>query len=352
MAAPQPVPENYSQPTLATPRFGYPIMSIDQQITTKSSGWNQDQTKRRNEADAIKNLLKANFTALAVPYDDLTKYTNYVADARLKGLKVWHRSHWNRWQGDNGTSANLSWSDYCNDTYDFFVNNPTLVQDGDAVTWCVEMNNADGVNSTNPFRTNGSFDMTKYKRALRDQITYANAAMSAINKSVRTDLLSVTLSLMDLSGQILDSGDGGNSSGFDYAEWSQYSDILTIDHYLSDSYRFTDATKYWNKFSSDLDKIHTAFPMPIMLGEWGYHTTTSVSESERAGMYREVIKIIRSKDYIYGVNFWNHMGQTSSSIFTDNSGTLVTDGRTIAREIRKMFTQGNETWGRRKVRAS
>jgi hypothetical protein len=213
----------------------------------------------------------------------------------------------------------------------------------------VESNNADGENNSGPFRTTGSFDFTKYNQFLKDQVRYANAAFTVIGKQVQTNLLSVTLSLTDLAGQTLDSGDGGNSSGFDNAMAVEFwNGIITIDHYLSDSYRYTTSPTYWSKFSSDLDKIHTAFPdCKIMIGEWGYHTTTSVSDAERAGMYAQIIEVLRGKSYIYGVCFWNHMGQTSSSIFTDSSGTLVTAGRTTPKEITQAFTLGNRAYGMR-----
>lgn len=348
MAAPQPIADNYTQPTLPNTPYGWKINSIDYQIITKSDGWAQSQAQRLAEYEAGKSLCGINYAALAVPYDNLTKYTNYVADARTKGLKIWHRSHWNRWQGDNSTSADLSAQDYLDDTYDFIVDNPTLFEDYDCFTTCVEANNADGVNSTDPFRTTGVFDFTKYNQFLKDQVRYANAAFLVIGKKVQTNLLSLSLSLTDLSGQTLDSGSGGNSSGLDNNDVVTYlNGILTIDHYLSSSYRYSDGD-YWTKFSSDLDKIHAAFPdCKIMIGEWGYHTSTSVSESERAGMYDRVIQVLRSKKYIYGVNFWNHMGQTSSSIFTDSSGNIVTSGRTTADRIKHAFTTGNQAYGMR-----
>lgn len=96
---------DFRQPALPTKVSGFNINCLDYQIVTKSDGWNQDQTKRLNEFQEFKNLLDnpaSAFVALAVPYDNLTKYTNYVADARTKGFKIWHRSHWNAWQGDNG----------------------------------------------------------------------------------------------------------------------------------------------------------------------------------------------------------------------------------------------------------
>lgn len=348
MAAPQPVAENYTQPPLPTTKSGFNINCVDFQILTKSDGWNQDQTKRLNEYQQYKNLLDNPtecFVALAVPYDNLTKYTNYVADARTKGFKIWHRSHWNRWQGDNGTSADMTAQEYLDDTYDFIVDNSTLFADGDLFTTCVECNNADGVNTTDPFRTTGSFDFTKYNRFCRDQVTYANAAFTAIGKSVRTNLLSFSLSLLDLSGQSLDSGDSGNGSGFDNADMVSYFDsIITIDHYLSSTYR-TGST-YATPYESDLNKIKLAFPScRIMIGEWGFHTESAGSDGEQYGVYDAVSKVIRNRTDVVGLNYWNHLGQTQSSIWTDSGGTVVPGGRMAVNAVRLTFNSGNGSNG-------
>lgn len=351
MPAPQPVAENYTQPDLEATKKGWRINGLDYQIVTKSEGWNQDQTKRRNEYQAGLNM-NINYAAIAVPYDNVSKYTNYVADARFKGLKVWHRSHWNRWEGDNSASADMGRQEYLDDMYDFIVDNPTLFADGDLFSGCVECNNADS-NSNYTFRTpenaGGAFDFAKYNGFLKNVVTYANAAFTVIGKSVGTWAASFSLSLMDLDGQQLDSNDTGNANGLgDLDIVNHFNGIVTVDHYLSDSYRYTDATKYWDRYSSDLDKIHTAFPScQVFVGEWGYHTNTEIPESERAGMYRENLKVLRSKNYIIGVSFWNHMGQAQSSIFTDTGGTIITTGLLTPKEITHGFSTGNNTFGQR-----
>ncbi len=348
MAAPQPVAENYTQPALPTSKSGFNINCLDYQILTKSDGWNQDQTKRLNEYQEYKNLL-ANpsecYVALAVPYDNLTKYTNYVTDARTKGFKVWHRSHWNRWQGDNGEDADMTAQEYLDDTYDFIVENPTLFADGDLFTTCVECNNADGENTTNPFRTDDVFDFTKYNRFCRDQVTYANAAFLAIGKSVRTNLLSFSLSLLDLNGQSLDSGDGGNASGIDDAGMVAWFDsMVTIDHYLSADYR--DGTTYATNYAADMVKLKLAFPScRFMIGEWGFHTQSAGSDGEQHGVYDAVSQVIRERSDIIGLNYWNHLGQTQSSLWTDTSGTINPGGRTAVRALSKAFNTGNASNG-------
>src|SRR5689334_22551053 len=125
MPAPSNLPNNYDQPELPARTRGWAINCIDLQIVTKSDGWNQDQTKRLAEFDALKKA-GAEYVALAVPYDNLTKYTNYVTDARSKGLKIWHRSHWNAWEGDNGAGPTMTRQEYLDATYDFIVAHPSL----------------------------------------------------------------------------------------------------------------------------------------------------------------------------------------------------------------------------------
>lgn len=350
MAAPQPILDDYSQPTLPTlpSGGGWYFNSLDYQIVTKSESWNQNQAARLNEYQAGKDL-GINFVSLAVPYDNVTKYTNYVTDARSKGFKVWHRSHWNNWQGDNSAAADLSAQNYLDQTYDFIVNNPTLFQNGDMFGTCVECNNADGVNSTGPFRTAGSFSFSKYNAFLKDQVRYANAAFKSIGKTIYTWPISFSLSLMNLNGQALDSGDGGNSSGLGNADIVNYfGGILTIDHYLSNAYRFNDSTKYWDRYSSDLDKIHAAFPdCKIMIGEWGYHTTVAVSAGEKHGMFEQLVNVLKSKSYIIGVNFWVHMGSNTASIFESSAEFIQPGGSNVKNAIKRAFNIGNNTAGLR-----
>lgn len=415
-------PADYQHYSLLSTKSGWLCNSIDYQVVTKSNGWNQGQTARLNEYQAGKDL-GINYAAIAVPYDDVTKYTNYVTDARTKGLKVLHRSHWNAWQGDNGVgdiatatsltssgttatcvtntphgvvtgqtismngmnetnyrgefvvtvvnsttftytmpgtasspaTGSIGWrygrQTYLDKTYDFIVANSSLFQEGDMFGMCVEADQADATNMT--FKTPGTttFDTSIYNAFQKNQVTYANAAFTAIGLSHKVCVwpISQQLSNLNLNGQTLDSGSTGNSQGLGNADIVAYfGGILCTDHYLSDTYRYSTSPSYWSKYSSDLDKIHAAFPdCKLMVGEWGYHTTDTIPESERAGMYQQIINVLRSKDFIIGVNWWNHMGQTSSSIFTDNSGTLVTEGRTIARFIKDGFTTGNKAYGYR-----
>lgn len=418
-------PADYSQPTLPSwPGRGWLINSLDYQVVTKDHNWNQSQTKRLNEYQGGLDF-GAQYAALACPYDDATKYGNYITDARTKGLKVWHRSHWNAWQGDNsvgsvtsitrsGTTATcttstshlmatgntvviaganqsqyngeftvtvtgattftytissdpgssatgtITWrygrQTYLDKTYDFIVANPTFFQAGDMFGMCVECNNADGSSSKNwTFRdtglSSGSFSYTKYNQFLKEQITYANAAFTAIGLGGRiyTWPTSLSLSNLNLAGQELDSGNTGNSSGLTDADIvAYYGGILTIDHYMDNTYRSTD--NYGALYSSDLDKIHAAFPScQIMIGEWGYPTDTSLTDQEQYIVFQKVVSALESKSYVIGVNFWVHMGSSTASIFTDNSGTFVEYGRFTPDAMKRAFNEGNAAFTNRPI---
>src|SRR5579859_5619239 len=104
MPAPQPVAQDFTQPAIPIPKSGWAFNCIDLQIITKSDGWNQGSVERALEYQEIAKT-GCNYVSLAVPYDNLTKFTNYVNDARTAGFKISSRSHWNDWQGDNGAGT-------------------------------------------------------------------------------------------------------------------------------------------------------------------------------------------------------------------------------------------------------
>jgi hypothetical protein len=194
-----------------------------------------------------------------------------------------------------------------------------------------------------------TFNTGLYNQCQKDQVRYANAAFAAIGLGGQTGTWAISqqLSNLNLNGQELDSGSTGNASGLEDADIVTYfGGNLCTDHYMSDTYRFAD--NYWGKYSSDLHKIHAAFSScKLMIGEWGYHPVTDPGDVERAGVYQRVVDVYRSKSYIIGVNSWNHMGQTQSLIFTDNSGTLRFSGLSTPREVQRAFTTGNAEYGPR-----
>lgn len=359
MAAPQPVANDYSQPPLPTDaKAGWKINCVDLQVVTKSNAWNQDSTKRATEFAEIAKL-GPNYIALAVPYDDTTKYGGYVTSARAAGFKIWHRSHWNHWEGDNGTSPDLSAQDYLDNTYDFIVANPSFFQAGDLFGMCVECNNAnDKPNTTYPFRTGnvvgGAFDFTLYNQFLKDQVRYANAAFKAIGleRQIHTWPISMSVSLLNLGGQSWTNTSGDNHGLGDSDIVTYFAGRCTIDHYESDSVR--DGNTYYTAYNNDITKWGVGFPLSaatkdggLFIGEIGYHTTTSVQDGEQLGVFDQVRLALQSKTYIIGMNWWVHMGSSTASIFKDTSGAIVVGGRKAVDAIKLAFSTGNSSNGKR-----
>lgn len=397
------IPEDYLQPAL--PSYtgqGFYFNSIDFQIVTKSDGWNQDQTKRLNEYQEALDK-NATYVAIAVPYDNATKYANYVADARTKGLKIYFRSHWNAWEGDNGVgniatptsltrsgttatcvtstahgletgdtvsmngmnetdyrgvftvtvidsttftytvannpttpaTGNIGWryacATYLRKTYEFIVNNSTLFEAGDIFAFCVEAQQADGQSMT--FKTPGTttFDYTIYNQFLKDQVKWANEAFKVIGleHQVYTSFISLGLSNINLAGQTLDSGDTGNSNGLTDSDIVTYfGGILTIDHYLSDTYGQNSG--YGTKYASDLDKIHTAFPScQIMIGEWGFKTViedygTSTGSNSSTTLNNTGENWIENQYAGYKITITGGLGSGQTRTITSNTSTALT----------------------------
>ena len=384
--------------------------SIDFQILTKSNDWNQDQTKRLNEYQEVVNKY-ANMAALAVPYENTAKYINYVTDARTKGLRVWHRSHWDAWQGDNGVgdiatptsltrsgttatcvcssahgmqtgdtvsmngmnqtdyrgefvitvinsttftyqvanspttpaTGNIGWrygrATYIRKTKAFIIANPTLFQPGDLFGMCVEADQADSSNMT--FKTPGTttFNTAIYNQFQKDQVSEADDAFATAGVTgVHTWAMSHQLSNVNLNGQVLDSGSTGNPDGLGNSDMVTYfKGFFCFDHYCSDAY--TDPAVYAAAYSADLDAVHAAMPSCLlMIGEFGWRTIMPASEAEQDAIYAAVVAVIKSKPYVIGVNFWNHLGQTQSSLWNDTSGTIVAGGRLATRQVITMFT--------------
>ncbi len=428
MAAPTPVPNDYTQPALPTPqKGGWYFNSVDFQIMSKEDGWNQGQTERLNEYQEVVNIGNVNYVALATPYDELTKFTNYVTDARSKGFKINFRSHWNAWQGDNGvgniattasltssgttatcvtstahglnvgdtvsmngmnettyrgefavvtvpnsttftytlpssttspaTGAGIGWrwgrQTYLDHTYDFIVANPTLFQAGDMFALCVEAEEADSSNMT--FKTPGTttFDYGLYNQFLKDQVRYANWAFqhcTGLGGTIHTWPISLGISNLNLNGQTVNTGGStstGNSSGLGDSDIVTYfAGRLTLDHYIDSS--VSTGPAYYTQYDADLTSFAAAFPScQFMMGEWGFHTQTDYGDGVQYGVYDLVCQALRKHNKIIGVNFWNNLGQLSSSIWKDNSGTVIPGGRRAVEALRRHFSCGNATTGAR-----
>ena len=99
--------------------------------------------------------------------------------------------------------------------------------------------------------------------------------------------------------------------------------------------------------NKDLDARSEAFQLPIMIGEIGNHTTTTVLHGEKPGRFESQIDLICSKPYIKAVCVWVHTGSTAASIFENDSGTIRPSASNTREAIQRAFTTGNAAFGRR-----
>lgn len=74
-----------------------------------------------------------------------------------------------------------------------------------------------------------------------------------------------------------------------------------------------------------------------MVGEWGYHTTTSVSDAEQKGVFQDVVDNVQTMSNIAGFSFWVHMASNTASIWTDSGGNIVAGGRASVAAIKDAF---------------
>lgn len=326
---------DYSQPPLPQPSTGLNFNGIDMQVTSKH--WDQDQTKITNEVNAV-IALSPNYLSIGCPYDNPTHYKMWCDTIHNAGKSVNHRGHFNGWEGDNEFTVHVSASEYQTRFYKFVQENPTCFWSGDKVTMCCEANRADNAGNT-AFRTSGSFDYAKYNDFQIKQVSVANKAfLDAGITGIHTWPISHSLSNLNLHGQVLDSGDSGNPNGLNSSDIAQYfQNRLSIDHYLSDSYRQSNSN-YAVKYTNDLNKIHTAYPNAVIdICEMGYHPTTNVSDQEQQYWYDSMLRCIATLPFVIGWSMWNHMGQTQSSLFTDTGGNINTPGRPATNAIKAAF---------------
>ena len=84
-----------------------------------------------------------------------------------------------------------------------------------------------------------------------------------------------------------------------------------------------------------------------MLVKWGFHTGTDYGDGVQYGVYECVSTALTSKPFVIGMNYWNHLGQTQSSLRRDSSGTIIPGGRREINAVQKAFSTGNKTFGMR-----
>jgi hypothetical protein len=313
---------NYTQPTLPSllPQHTWKIQSVDTMKISKDTmggQWTQGQINSEISVDA---KLGVTHITIDCPYDDYSTYspvitsgykTKFITPIRNAGLKVWHRSHWNSWEGDYGSygfvkktptsSPSMALGDsvsvlngtdtssYMYQTYNYILTHSSEFQAGDIFTPACEVENTGvGAGSTNMFA-----DYPTLWKWMRDSITVCNEAFKQIG----------------LGGQVF-VGLWGNS-GFtalnnldertvDSGTW------LTIDHYIWDTAQMT----------TDLSNIYSYYGDPIIIGEWGDYNDSDPTTNKTLAY--NMFGIFQSNSNVVGANYWNDIGGSYESLFNSS----------------------------------
>lgn len=299
------VPEKMPDTTQNNIKYGaYPwvVRSVDTQVVSRH--WENVSRESIREQLVLIKETGANYVAIGTPYDRLEDLKMWVEEAHAMGLNVWFRSYWNEWLGREGAAATMKPNEYLDKTYAFIINNPELFQEGDSFTVCMEAEEA-GVGLGKRF-----LNYEEYKNFLIGEIVTANNAFEAIGMKgkIYTNWLSV-------NGWIVD-------NIFD-EELVKKIGLITVDHYVLQTSTIgetDDSAALVNQTIEDLDRFHEKFDVPILLGEWGYQIFQPVSDVMQANVINQMFIKLKNLDYLVGINYWTHMGNTAS-IFGDEFGT-------------------------------
>lgn len=294
--------EDFTQPPLSAGVYPWSIRSIDTQVISKH--WpNVTRSAIQEQVLLLKNL-GVNYIAVGTPYDRADELRMWAEEIHAAGLNVWFRSHWAEWEGDEGKPARMSPEDYLYRTELFIQNNPDLFKEDDAFTVCVEAEQV-GVGLGKRFLT-----WDQYREFLLSQIIISNRAFEKIGfkGKIYTNWISVngwivenqfTQELVDKLG------------------------LIVVDHFVGQTKTigdYSDTETAIQQTIRDLDRFSARWKVPIFLGEWGYQIFQNVPEDQQAYVLENVLSQLVTKDYLVGMNYWVHMGN-SASLIKDEYGS-------------------------------
>jgi len=310
------------RPKTAVAANSWEVKSIDTQIVSKC--WNNVAPDNINNQVSMIKGLGSNYVAIGTPYDRPDEMKKWVDAIHSQGLNIWFRSHWLNWEGDEGQPKNLSTSDYLNKTHQFILDHPNFFKAGDSFTYAVEAENV-GIGANTPFA-----DWNAYRKFLSDEIDSANDAFSQIGLGGQ-----VKANWLSTNGWIVD-------NELDQSLVDKMG-MLTVDHYppQGDPGNPTPTSQLATDMSNDLDRFYDKWKKPIMIGEWGYHIGGDVSDDLQKEATTAVFNVFASKSYLYGVNWWDHMGN-QTRIINDASGNPTTL-RPAASVIKSFYNDSNAT---------
>jgi hypothetical protein len=238
--------------------------------------------------------------AISSPYDYPDIMKAWSDEIHRQGLKVWYRSHWLNWEGDEDHLSDMTVKQYLDKTSDFIKSHPSYFKEGDAFTVCVEPEQVFVARGTDVY------DWYSYNKFVVDQIDVANAAFAAIDLSGK-----IHTNWISMNGWVVDNGLE--------KETVDKMGLITVDHYPSQKV-ILPPLAVADKMSSDLDKFYNKWKVPIILGEWGYNIEQEVSDFDQREVVLEVLDALGTKKYLVGINYWSHMGN-SSRIINDKNGS-------------------------------
>lgn len=292
----------YTQPSLPTGAYPWAVRSIDTQVISKH--WPDVTEGAIEEQVGLLKELGVNYIAIGTPYDRVDEMQMWADEIHDAGLNVWFRSHWTSWEGDDGQPAVMKSDEYLRLTGEFIRNNPTLFAEGDSFTVAVEAEQV-GIGFGKRFLT-----WDAYRQFLKDEISVSNEAFTDIGlkNKVHTNWLSVNGWVVDnqFTQELVDN-----------------IGLIVVDHFVAQSPTIgeeDDTEALVRATIEDLDRFHDRWGVPVLLGEWGYQIYQPVSNEKQAEVVERMFEELRKKDYLVGVNYWTHMGN-SASIIGDEFGS-------------------------------
>jgi len=279
---------------------GLQIKSIDTQIVSKH--WNMEDPEIIKQQITDLRDLGANYIAVSTPYDNHGELKLWADAIHKAGLNVWFRSHWLNWEGDDNHPSDMTMREYLIKTSEFIRSNPTLFEENDAFTVCVEPEQAFVARKTNVY------DWRAYNQFVRDQIETANLAFSEIKLPGK-----IYTNWISMNGWVVENGLE--------KETVEKMGVITVDHYTNQKV-ILPPSEFARDLKTDLERIYKKWEKPIILGEWGYNIEQEVSDYEQRAVVSESLQGLRDLDFLVGVNYWAHMGN-SSRLIDDRQGTPI-----------------------------
>lgn len=276
---------------------GLQVKSIDTQIVSKNWG-KVDPDNIRLEVQKDR-ALGVNYLAISTPYDHPDIMKAWADEIHAQGLNVWFRSHWLSWEGDENHASTMSIKDYLDKTAAFVEANPALFRAGDAFTFCVEPEQVFTARGTDVY------DWYTYNKFVVDQVDRADESFAAIGLASK-----IHTNWISMNGWVVE-------NALEQTTVDKLG-LITVDHYSNEKIIVPPAALA-ETLSTDLDRFYQKWQKPILIGEWGYNIEQEVPDIDQREVMAEVTKMIHTKSYIVGLNYWADMGN-SSRILDDNYG--------------------------------